>query len=63
MAKSVPYNTLKGKMPNFNHIVELKNISKRFGGTQALKNVSCEFKKGEIHGVIGQNGVGERISL
>ncbi len=39
--------------------VELLNISKRFGGVYALKDVSLCIKKGEIHALVGENGAGK----
>ena len=36
-----------------------KNVTKYFGGFQALKNVSFEINKGEIVGFLGQNGAGK----
>ncbi len=39
--------------------VEVREISKRFGGTQALSNVSMGFEKGKIHGLVGENGAGK----
>jgi ABC-type sugar transport system ATPase subunit len=39
--------------------VEFKNITKRFGGTVALDDVSFSVREGEIHAVIGENGAGK----
>lgn len=36
-----------------------ENINKYFGITHAVNNVSLEFNKGEIHGLIGENGSGK----
>ena len=41
------------------YIVELKNISKAFGGVQALSDVSFSCKSGEVHTLVGQNGAGK----
>ena len=36
-----------------------RQISKRFGATQALDDVTCEVLTGEIHAVLGENGAGK----
>ena len=40
-------------------ILELKNISKKFGGVQAISDTSFGIEKGEIFGLIGPNGAGK----
>jgi len=39
--------------------VELRNISKSFGGIAALKSVTLKVMRGEIHALIGENGAGK----
>ncbi|MGI6176670.1 MAG: sugar ABC transporter ATP-binding protein [Christensenellales bacterium] len=41
------------------YIVELRNITKRFPGVVAMRNMSIQIKPGEIHGLIGENGAGK----
>lgn len=40
-------------------IVELRNISKAFGGIPVLKNVTLHLRRGVIHGLVGGNGAGK----
>ena len=39
--------------------LEMRNISKLFPGTVALRNVSFKVRRGEVHGIIGKNGAGK----
>lgn len=40
-------------------IVEIQNVSKRFGGIYANRDISLTVKQGEIHAVAGENGAGK----
>ena len=44
-------------------ILELHNISKKFGTKNILENFSFNFKKGERIGIIGKNGTGKSTFL
>ncbi len=39
--------------------LEARNVSKRFGVTQALRDVSVSFEAGEVHALMGENGAGK----
>ena len=44
-------------------ILSIQNLNKRYGGLQALKNVSLEITKGNVYGLLGPNGSGKSTTL
>ena len=43
--------------------IEVSHIAKRFGDTQAVKDVSFQVRPGEIFGLLGPNGAGKTTSI
>ncbi|MDL1901516.1 sugar ABC transporter ATP-binding protein [Anaerolineae bacterium CFX9] len=52
-----------GAKPMSEIALSLRNISKQYGVVQALKDVSVDFRAGEIHAVVGENGSGKSTLL
>lgn len=44
-------------------IIKVEGISKHFGGTTALDNVTFEIKKAEVHAIVGENGAGKSTMM
>jgi branched-chain amino acid transport system ATP-binding protein len=40
-------------------LLSLRAVYKRFGGLEAVKDVSFDVEKGKVHGLIGPNGAGK----
>ena len=40
-------------------LLQMRGISKRFGGTQALRSVDITAESGEVHAIVGENGAGK----
>ena len=40
-------------------LLEVKNLTKRFGGMTAVSKVDLSVKQGEVRGIIGPNGSGK----
>ena len=46
-------------MDNPQVLLRCEGVSKRFGGTQALKGVELTVYRGEVHALVGENGAGK----
>ncbi len=46
-------------MPDPGAHIELRDVSKSFGGARALKAVSLQIPRGSIHALVGENGAGK----
>lgn len=42
-------------------IIKVDNVIKKFGSDIALSNVSIEFERGKIYGIVGRNGSGKTV--
>jgi ABC-2 type transport system ATP-binding protein len=44
-------------------ILSIKNLYKRYGKVQAVKDVSLDIQKGNVYGILGPNGSGKSTTL
>lgn len=44
-------------------MIDIQNVSRRYGGVLALKNVNLRVEKGSVLGLLGQNGAGKTTLL
>lgn len=44
-------------------VIEMRNVSKRFGDFYANKNINFCLKEGEIHALLGENGAGKSTMM
>jgi ribose transport system ATP-binding protein len=44
-------------------VLELRSISKSFPGVKALDDVSLQFRPGQIHAIVGENGAGKSTAI
>ncbi|MDE7236133.1 MAG: ATP-binding cassette domain-containing protein, partial [Helicobacter japonicus] len=44
-------------------VIEVSNLTKKFGDFVAVDNISFDVKKGEIFGFLGANGAGKTTAM
>ncbi len=49
----------QGKAARGEPLLEVRNLSRSFGGLKAVQDVSFEVRRGEVLGIIGPNGAGK----
>jgi branched-chain amino acid transport system ATP-binding protein len=54
---------MNGNGSGTDHLIEVRNVSLRFGGVRALADVSFEVRPGELFSMIGPNGAGKTSML
>ena len=45
------------------NLIQVKNVTKQFKKNIVLNNISVDFEKGKIHGLIGRNGSGKTVLM
>jgi ABC-2 type transport system ATP-binding protein len=45
------------------HVIEVKNLTKKFGAFTAVNDISFQVKKGEVFGLLGPNGAGKSTTF
>jgi ABC-2 type transport system ATP-binding protein len=40
-------------------MIAIRNLSKKYGANEVLKNINIEFDKGKVYGIVGENGAGK----
>jgi rhamnose transport system ATP-binding protein len=54
-----PATAADGMATRSRPVLELRGISKRFGGVQAVVDASVSLHHGTVHGLVGENGAGK----
>ncbi len=53
----------KNELEKIRPIIQVRNLVKNYGDTEAVRDISFNVKKGEIFGILGPNGAGKTTTL
>src|SRR5699024_6330117 len=56
-------NSSRGSSMSNTSIIQLSNVTKRYGGFTAVDDIDLEVHTGEIFGILGPNGAGKTTTL
>ena len=57
------FGNIKGKYKGENTMLKIEHLTKTYGDTKAVNDLSLHIEKGEIYGFIGHNGAGKTTTI
>jgi ABC-2 type transport system ATP-binding protein len=52
-----------GRLPSLNRVIDVQNLTKRYGKTVAVDGLSCTVRPGRVTGFLGPNGAGKSTTM